>query len=209
MIHKTFDDLKSVSGNDKQKSSVQISCCLYLLTAFNQLEWRVPLLWQNVFNSYLNNMSHPYKTIRETVTSFLYFATANDVDYSIIFNNTVNFNLQHQTKNMSSLNKLVSHIQSKLEKSVELFEVIGDVSEKNKAVQMSNLNEFISSLNFLQSTLDWLFSYESKALQPYNTELARLIVLVTKKNKRIDFFLLQTLFSFYVKFSFSCATRTK
>ena len=91
------------------------------------------------------------------------------------------FSKQHLATNMTLLTMLVDQIESKLDKAIELFEKIGDVSEKNKAMQMSHLNEFISALNFLQSVLDWLFSYESKALQPYNSAIARLVSLVSGK----------------------------
>lgn len=114
---------------------------------------------------------------------FLYFSTANDIDHSIILNKHNKFSKQHLTNNMILLTTLIDKIETKMEKSIELFEKIGDVSEKNKSMQMSHLNEFISALNFLQSVLDWLFSYESKALQPYNSAIARLVSLVSSRQK--------------------------
>lgn len=118
--------------------------------------------------------------------SFLYFSTANDIDHSIIMAKNNKFSKQHLANNMNLLNTLVDQIESKLEKAIELFEKIGDVAEKNKAMQMSHLNEFISALNFLQSVLDWLFSYESKALQPYNSAIARLVSLVSAKLRHVS-----------------------
>ena len=46
-------------------SSFQQASCLFLMTAFSQYEWRMPTFWSSLSSSFMINMTHPYKTIRE------------------------------------------------------------------------------------------------------------------------------------------------
>lgn len=56
---------QEITDDANSTSSFQQSSCLQLLSSLNQLEWRVPMFWSNLFDMFLNNMSHPYKAIRE------------------------------------------------------------------------------------------------------------------------------------------------
>ncbi len=50
---------------DSSITSFQQTSYLQLISALNQFEWRIPTFWSNLFDMFLNNMSHPYKAIRE------------------------------------------------------------------------------------------------------------------------------------------------
>lgn len=53
----------------KSISSFQQTSCLHLLKAMHQCEWKSPQFWSNLFETFLSNMSHPYKAVREKVVS--------------------------------------------------------------------------------------------------------------------------------------------
>lgn len=48
-------------------TSFQQTSCLQFLIAFSQLEWRAPEFWASLIDLFLNNMSHPYKSVREKI----------------------------------------------------------------------------------------------------------------------------------------------
>ncbi len=102
-------------------------------------------------------------------------AISHDVDYSIqIPENESNPSSQNEYSN--NLKKFVDFVESKLEEAISLFEVIGDKSnDKSKELQRTKINEFISSLNLLQTCLNTLYSYVIRTHQPFGFQLLRIV----------------------------------
>lgn len=99
------------------------------------------------------------------------------------FSNPSNLNGQP-----SNIDKFVNYVQVKLDEAIALFDVIGDKNnDKTKELQRTKINEFISSLNLLQTTLNTLYSFLSRSNQPFNFQFLRLIgqVNMTQKLKKI------------------------
>lgn len=68
MIDVFYEISKSKIENKPKPTAKQINV-LNLLGTLNQFEWRIPLLWSNLTDSFLLNMSHPNKSIRELMPS--------------------------------------------------------------------------------------------------------------------------------------------
>ena len=99
-----------------------------------------------------------------------------DVDYSLhqIFDKTKKM---EESRTSGLLAKFVVFCQLKLEETIELFEIIGDKSqdEKLKEIQRLRINEFISSLSFSQTLINWHLSYMSRSLQALNPQILYLL----------------------------------
>lgn len=57
------------TSSSTAQNSFQQASCLQFLLAFNQFEWRIPVFWNRLLDTFLANMNHPYKTIREKNSS--------------------------------------------------------------------------------------------------------------------------------------------
>jgi proteasome activator subunit 4 len=51
------------------QNSFQQASCLQFLLAFNQFEWKVQSFWNGLADLFMANMNHPYKSIREKISS--------------------------------------------------------------------------------------------------------------------------------------------
>jgi hypothetical protein len=167
----------------QKASSNRHTNILHLLTAFNQFEWRVPLLWSNLTDSIINNMSHTNKAIREIMPNCAILAVTNEIDYTCLINDRDLPNLlacKNGNKNAydDNFNKFIDQIESKLIKAIELYEIVNSdncTSELRKEMQRNYIDELLSAVNFLQTLLNWLILYLSRSLQPLNLEIMRLI----------------------------------
>jgi hypothetical protein len=65
-----LEQLSNKNDANIAASSFQQSSCLQLLACLNQQEWRIPLLWSSLLDIFSNNMTHPYKAIREKNSSY-------------------------------------------------------------------------------------------------------------------------------------------
>lgn len=64
-----FYEINKFKSDSKQKPTLKQTNILNLLTAFNQFEWRIPLLWSNITDPFITNMSHTSKSVRELMPS--------------------------------------------------------------------------------------------------------------------------------------------
>lgn len=201
-----LNKLKSADNKNQKSSSASSSssltrhaCVVNLLTAFNQFEWRVPLLWANLTDSIIANMSHANKLVRELMPNVAIVAVTNEIDFNccLLLNREANkfkpnsfVDLAENNKNYNNnlkhfdddnLNKFITQIEIKLLKCLEVYELVhGDncSAELKKERQRNNIDELLSSANFLNSLLNWLIVYLSRSLQPLNLEIIRLIPAV-------------------------------
>ena len=62
------EEISQASDNEASKStSFQQTSCLHLLNAIGQCEWKAPDFWSGLFDTFMSNMSHPYKSVREKI----------------------------------------------------------------------------------------------------------------------------------------------
>ena len=112
-------------------------------------------------------------------------ATSCNIDHSIKLKNLEYLSWKPTGENAkinekSSLKKFIDNVESKLEEAIELFEIIGDKNseERMKEIQRQRINEFISNLNYVQTLVNWLFSFTSRSIQPFNKQILRIIEMV-------------------------------
>ncbi|CAF0770306.1 unnamed protein product [Brachionus calyciflorus] len=159
-------------------TSFQQTSCLQFLIAFSQLEWRAPDFWSSLIDLLLNNMNHPYKTVREKVGYCLTLSHVTDVDYSVSIDNgfiTSNKD-EFQMKNMK---KFIDYLELQLNKSIELFDSVSETQDDSQ-VKETKITDYKSpqhqsSINFLQTIFSWFSYYIYKSYQPINKEIIRLI----------------------------------
>lgn len=153
----------------------QQTSCLQFLISFSQLEWRAPDFWSNLIDLLLTNMSHPFKSVREKVGYCLALTHVTDVDFSVSFDSSFRppKTDQYQMKNMK---RFVDYLEQKLNKGIELFELVEDVKEETQD-QTTNYRspQQQSAINFLQTIFAWFGYYIYKSYQPVNPEIIRLI----------------------------------
>jgi hypothetical protein len=68
-LTRRFFTNKQVSTDTESSkfSSFQQTSCLHLLNALGQCEWKAPEFWSCLFETFLSNMNHPYKSVREKI----------------------------------------------------------------------------------------------------------------------------------------------
>jgi hypothetical protein len=94
------------------------------------------------------------------------------------------FSLQYSNPNqilnskVDNLRHLIDFLESRVQKAIDLNELINNDPEARKKIQRENIDTMISSLNLIQSTINWFIAYISRSLQPLNLEIMRLIPLV-------------------------------
>jgi hypothetical protein len=102
----------------------------------------------------------------------LTLATANSIDFSIkvgVINNIASKKLDEKFY----FNDFLKFLDLKISEAISLFDIIGDKNndEKLKEIQRQRINEFISSLNFIQTMLNWFYSSMSKSVQPLDSKI--------------------------------------
>lgn len=119
-------------------------------------------------------------------------ATSCNIDHSIKLKNLDYLSWKPTGTNAeltgkSSLKKFIDNVGLKLQESIELFEIIGDKNseERMKEIQRQRINEFISNLNYVQTLVNWLFSFASRSIQPFNKQILKII---EKVRLVVDFF---------------------
>ena len=60
-------DYPTESELSNTAASFQQTNCLHLIKAMRQCEWKAPEFWSGLFETFMANMSHPYKTVREKI----------------------------------------------------------------------------------------------------------------------------------------------
>lgn len=116
-------------------------------------------------------------------------------------NNTTDSNdLVCNFKYDDTFNKFISQIEMKLLRAIELHDTVNDENasaETKKEMQRNNIDELLSSANFLQTLLNFLILFLTRSLQPLNLEIMRLIPSVSfspylivqkESNLKIPFF---------------------
>ena len=81
-----------------------------------------------------------------------------------------------------TFNKFISQIEMKLLRAIELHDTVNDENasaETKKEMQRNNIDELLSSANFLQTLLNFLILFLTRSLQPLNLEIMRLIPSVS------------------------------
>lgn len=81
-----------------------------------------------------------------------------------------------------TFNKFIGQIEMKLLRAIELHDTVNDENasaETKKEMQRNNIDELLSSANFLQTLLNFLILFLTRSLQPLNLEIMRLIPSVS------------------------------
>lgn len=180
-------DLKLNSIENPKKSSFESTNTLQLLSAFTQFEWRIPLFWAKLSTPLQENMSSTNKTVREIVPACLAYATKSYQEVSISLGNSNRARIaarpaRYVSIDDSTFTRFIDYLVGRLQEAFELFEILGDKSndERKKEIQRGRINEFISNLNFVQSTINWLYYHVPSSSQPFNTQVLRIIEKVSE-----------------------------
>ncbi len=164
-------DLNLVSLDDNsQKSSFEATSVLRLMSAFSQFEWRIPTFWASLLPALQQNMSSPNKLVRDVIPTCLSLLTKNYQETGINLVGICDKESIQESVDMLTFNRFIRYLEKRLDESYELFEILGDKTnvEKIKDIQRGRINEFISSLNFLQTTIGWLYAHLPGSLQAFN-----------------------------------------
>ncbi len=173
------------SESDASTSSFQQTSCLQLLTSLNQLEWRIPRFWSNLFDLFTSNLSHPYKAIREKNSICITLSLVNHIDYSL---------MSGESESNDNFRRFIDYLEVKLSRAIELFdevteETIDGAGEPSKGNYDSE--EHLNSMNIVQSLFAWIGYYMYKSYQPINDQLLRLFPKVRFLKLHKDFFLIK------------------
>ena len=187
----TTTTLTTTSASQSNVKSLQQSFCLELLLAFSQFEWRVSALWSSLFDIFLANMDHPYKSIRQKIGSCLSLSLVSRINYPGV--SVDERQISHESRNLI---KLVDLIDRRLTQSIELFDKLendasssnsssnGDKQAESSADDTKELETQAKTraVNFLQATFAWLSTYFVKSCQPINKQTLRLIYPVITRH---------------------------
>lgn len=185
LIKKTFAKSSESGGSsdDSQNnvSSFQQSSCLYLMTAFSQFEWRAPTIWSNLFDIFMSNMSHPYKTIREKNATCLVLSLVEEIDYKVSLDRDIFLKSESKMNPLQKTNNFINHLESYLSRAIELFDIFSEDESQSMSQQETDLRknkEHMNAVNLLQSLMNFFSFYMMKSDQPLNRETLRLLTYV-------------------------------
>jgi len=186
----TLMDLKLVSmDSNSQKSSFEATSVLQLISAFSQFEWRIPTFWASLLPALQQNMSSANKLVRDILPTCLSLVTKTYQEAGIqlvgICNDGACEAEQQLSVDTSTFSRFVEYLEKRLDESYELFEVLGDKSseERRKEIQRGRINEFISSLNFVQTMISWLYAHLPGSLQAFNRRTFGLVERLCRIDK--------------------------
>ncbi|RNA03229.1 proteasome activator complex subunit 4B-like [Brachionus plicatilis] len=165
---------QDASESSSTSTSFQQTSCLQFLIAFSQVEWRAPEFWASLIDLFLNNMSHPYKSVREKIGFCLALSHVTDVDYSASINSSSN--IQKNKNQMKNMKRFIDYLEKRLDKGIELFSSVSDSVEDEAAkLADSKSPQHQSAINCLQTIFAWFGYYIYKSYQPVNRHIIRLI----------------------------------
>ena len=164
--------------SDASTSSFQQTSCLQLLAALNQLEWRIPRFWSDLFDVFTSNLSHPYKAIREKNSICITLCLVNHIDYSLMSGGGGG------GEKHGNFRRFIDYLEAKLARAIELFDEVseetidgGGAGDNNNNASRGNYDseEHLKSLNIVQSLFAWTGYYMYKSYQPINEQLIRIM----------------------------------
>lgn len=91
-----------------------------------------------------------------------------------------------QVETHENLQKIVTYLEAKLNKAIELFAIVNEDTIDGNPSETPityNTEEHLMAINILQSVFSWFGYYMMKSFQPINSEILRLVPQVISKLK--------------------------
>ncbi len=172
-FHKTLIEVLGSSLSSANKQGTKISSFKssnFIQLAYNclnQFEWRIPRFWSELIQPLFESMTNQNKAIRELIPELCFRA--------------VSYDLEHSNSNEENLKRFIDLVESKLIESIELYECLNktDPDCATKKMQHSKIEQLLASATFFQTLLNWIILYTMRSLQPLNSQILRIIPLVS------------------------------
>jgi proteasome activator subunit 4 len=175
----------SVENSESSKAtSFQQTSCLHLLNAIGQCEWKASDFWTGLFDTFISNMNHSYKSVREKSALCISTCLIKEIDYSTNIERSIN-KLSIKPIKLEGLHKFINLIEIKLNLAIELFDFISEENIDSSSTAAAALtvasnspntsSQHLAAVNFLQSTFSLFGFYLLKSYQPMNSEVIRIV----------------------------------
>lgn len=109
-------------------------------------------------------------------------AISSELTYNKKFLLDSSYNCSNPNQEVNNLFKIISLIESKLNQSIDLHDLIHDEkvsAESKKELKRTKLDELLTSGNFFQSLINWFILFITKSLEPFNQTIIKLLPMVS------------------------------